>query len=60
MRQEVSRGHSSYMQRAIIKKWRSHGSNEGLNIKMFQIKQGGSYQPCYKRNRAKEINKQDD
>jgi hypothetical protein len=60
MCQEVSRGHSSYRQRAAIDKWKSHRSNEGLNVKMFQIKQGGSYQPCYRRNRVKEINKQDD
>lgn len=33
-------------------------TNEGLNIKMFQIKQGSAIRrkPCYKRNRAKEVN----
>ena len=34
-------------------------TNEGLNIKMFQMQQGSAIwrKPCYKRNRAKEVNK---
>ena len=35
MLQEVSRGHSSYPQRATIDMWKSQRSNEGLNVKLF-------------------------
>ena len=39
---EISRGHSSYRKRAAIEMWKAHGSNEGLNIKMFQMQQGAA------------------
>jgi len=59
MSQEVSRGHSSYRQRAVIEMRRTHRSSEGLNVKMFQMQQGAAIwrQPRYKRDRAEEVNK---
>ena len=42
MHREVSRGHSSYKKRAGIDSRMAHISNEGLNIKLFQIRQGSA------------------
>jgi hypothetical protein len=41
----VSRGHSSYWERAIEEMEDSQDS-EGLNIRMFQIRQGGNASPA--------------
>ena len=40
---EVSRSHSSYGNEPAPLKdsWRSHQSSEGLNVKLFQMQQGG-------------------